>query len=132
RRRASEIRQLGARADRGARAADADGAVDERRDRVGVAVDLAVLEDPHRASADLATRDEVVDVSAQTANSLSRRRSRTSAAVRGRAMSAAPDSPAHPMPASPAPPTAASAGGRGENARGAAPVESGSGADLCT
>src|SRR5436189_166414 len=59
RRRATEIRQLGTRADRGARATDADRAFGERRDRIGVAVDLAVLEDPHRASSDLAARDEL-------------------------------------------------------------------------
>src|SRR5437773_10280119 len=102
RRRAAQIRQLGARADRGAPATDADRAFGERRDRIGVAVYLAVLEDPHRAAADLTTRDEVVDMSAHTASSLSRRRSRTSAAVRGRTISAAPDSPAHSMPTSPA------------------------------
>src|SRR5207253_10303409 len=97
RRRATEIRQLGARADRGARAADADGAVDERRDRVAVAVDLAVLEDPHRASADLATRDEVVDVFAHPASSLSCRSSRTRVAGRGASTAWRPDRPAPSM-----------------------------------
>ena len=71
--------------------------------RVGifVAVDLAGFQDPHGAAADLAAGNEFVDLSGQTASSLSRMRSRMSAAVRGSTISGSPESAAHSMPMSP-------------------------------
>ena len=84
------------------RAVPIDRAVTERSDRISVAVDLACLEDPHGAPADLAAGHELVDVlRGHTASSLSRMRSRMSAAARGSTIAGSPDSDEHSMPISP-------------------------------
>src|SRR6267142_6863938 len=80
------------------------------RDRVGVAVDIAGFEDAHGAPADLAAGDQLVDLTGHTASSLSRMRSRISAAVRGSTTSGSPESDEHSIPMSPSypmPPSAA-------------------------
>src|SRR5439155_20857675 len=110
RRIATDVGQLSTGTDRGARASHADRTLAQRRHRIDVAIHLPGLEDPHGTPADLAAGHELVNVwMGHGASSLSRIRSRMSAAVRGSTISGSPDSDEHSMPISPSYPIPASA-----------------------